>query len=149
MTRPLSFVIGNITRFRNFEYIEETAVGRWPSVVGSFSIAWWMPDPTRFSLGDDVDFADGPRPATADEFSFHDSNPHSLRTSSLNWFFNRSRSRNPESGAKPIRNFWMFSSSKPRPVKYSRARAPSEPRRHSWKNAQARSWISSRAIRSF
>src|SRR6476646_8497786 len=143
ITRPLSLAIGNITRLRNLEYMEETAasgfrrrasekaaLGSWLSALGPPSgIGSWADDVRRTT--DDGFWADDVRRTTGEVLSFHDISPLSRSTSSLNSPFRRSRSRKPDSGAKPMRNLRIVASSSPRPARYSRARAPSDRHRHS------------------
>src|SRR5579864_4053263 len=94
MTFPASLAMGNITRLRNLEYMAESFVLLLASSFGS--------DSGSLDSGGPLE---SERPAsTRDDRGtvsscFHENNPLSRNTSSLNSPFNRSRSRNPESGA--------------------------------------------------
>src|SRR5579872_833786 len=79
MTLAASLLIGNMTRFRNFEYIAEIAASGFGLPASGF----------------------GPPTSDLGELSscFHENNPLSRRTSSLNSPLRRSRRRKPESGA--------------------------------------------------
>src|SRR6185369_6545691 len=108
---------GNITRLRNLEYMA-AAVGGRSFVVSETALS------SRAESGDLV---------LCGRLSscFQENKPLSRNTSSGNSFFKRSRRRKPESGAKPMRKVLIDSSSNPRPIKYSRAFAPSGRLRHS------------------
>src|SRR5215471_21823277 len=108
--------MGNMTLFRNFEYIAERASGVRRRASGESASGFRLPAEDARSLDSGGTLSERPSSARDDNDSaersscFHEKRPLSRRTSSVNSFLRRSRSRKPESGAYPMRNFAIISS---------------------------------------